>query len=737
MNGKPGRFTLTNVYATGLLLVMLVWIANAWAFDPLFTMPDVIKEGKPLPGDTEAVKCPPPKDFSMPLFLGEAVDLGLCNNPRIKATWAQIKIQAGVVGEARAAYLPTLNGWAGYLYDTIRYPGSAASDSTVNNYFFGGGLTWRILDFGGRGANRQAANNLLAAALLNHDDTIQKNLSDIIQAYFDAMTTKASWKAKAQNEGIARDTLDVAQRREANGTTARSDTLQAATALAKASLEKNRAEGAFHKAISVLIYSMGIPSQTSVLLPDDLGEMTGQEVADLDALMKDVQKNHPAIQASRAKLEAARHQVTVAQSEGLPSFDFSANYYQNARPGQSTVSQANEYALGVTLNIPLFDGFSRSYKIQEAKAQVEQKEAELQDVEYQTLMDLVKAHADATSALQNLQAADALLKAAIESLEVSKRRYEKGATDILEMLNTQSALADARMESIRSQAEWNAARLRLLASARTLNRAAVDRGSLTISASAPAGTATNSATETVTTTPPASAPTVQISADFPTVIRGMAGGQSSTLTWSSINATTCSIDQGIGTVNTSGSITVSPTTTTTYTITATGPGGTATNSVTITLTPPTPQTVILRPNANGDLTQLRQYPLSGDHYDKVDEKVPDEGSTYVGGYGAAATDLYGLTKPSSESGAIYYVRLYTRLLTGTLAQGAIETGGTIYYGTARTSSSWQTFSDQWDTNPQTGQPWTWSDIDLLQAGVFLTSGSCTQVYVEVNYTPSP
>ena len=43
MNGKPGRFTLTNVYATGLLLVMLVWIANAWAFDPLFTMPDVIK----------------------------------------------------------------------------------------------------------------------------------------------------------------------------------------------------------------------------------------------------------------------------------------------------------------------------------------------------------------------------------------------------------------------------------------------------------------------------------------------------------------------------------------------------------------------------------------------------------------------------------------------------------------------------------------------------------------------
>ena len=92
----------------------------------------------------------------MPLLLGEAVNLGLCNNHRIKEAWAQIKVQAGVVGEARAAYLPTLNGSAGYYYDTIKYPGSAAHDSTVNNYFLGASLTWRILDFGGRGANRQA-----------------------------------------------------------------------------------------------------------------------------------------------------------------------------------------------------------------------------------------------------------------------------------------------------------------------------------------------------------------------------------------------------------------------------------------------------------------------------------------------------------------------------------------------------------------------------------------------------
>ena len=339
-----------------------------------------------------------------------------------------------------------------------------------------GALTWRILDFGGRGANRRAANNLLAAALLNQDYVTQKALSDLIQAYFDALTAKAVLKTKNQTEGIAQRTLEVAQRREAKGAIARSDTLQAATALAKASLEKNRAEGAYQKAMSVLVYSIGVPSQTQVLLPDNLGEITGQEVTDLSALMADAQKNHPAIQASRAQLEAARRQVTVTRSEGLPTLDFSANYYQNGRPGQSlTISRTEETVVGVTLNIPIFDGFNRIYKTNEAKAQVEQKEAELQDVEYQTLMELVKAHADATSALQNHQASDELLKAAKESLEVSQRKFGKGAADILEMLNTQSALADAQMEHIRCQAEWNSARLRLLASAGRLGRDAVNR----------------------------------------------------------------------------------------------------------------------------------------------------------------------------------------------------------------------------------------------------------------------
>jgi hypothetical protein len=70
---------------------------------------------------------------------------------------------------------------------------------------------------------------------------------------------------------------------------------------------------------------------------------------------------------------------------------------------------------------------------------------------------------------------------------------------------------------------------------------------------------------------------VNISADYEKIVYG----DTTTLSWISLDATSVSIDNGIGQVDKIGAIPVSPTHTTTYTITATGPWGTFTDSVTV------------------------------------------------------------------------------------------------------------------------------------------------------------
>ncbi len=84
-------------------------------------------------------------------------------------------------------------------------------------------------------------------------------------------------------------------------------------------------------------------------------------------------------------------------------------------------------------------------------------------------------------------------------------------------------------------------------------------------------------------------------------------GGSSTLTWTTSNATSVSIDNGIGGVATGGSYVVAPSQSTTYTLTATGPGGTVhcTAPITVTITPPPSCTLSASPSTvtnNGQTT---------------------------------------------------------------------------------------------------------------------------------------
>jgi outer membrane protein OmpA-like peptidoglycan-associated protein len=73
------------------------------------------------------------------------------------------------------------------------------------------------------------------------------------------------------------------------------------------------------------------------------------------------------------------------------------------------------------------------------------------------------------------------------------------------------------------------------------------------------------------------APTISLSAS-PT---SMEAGSCATLTWSTTNATSVSIDPGVGTVEPSGSKQVCPSSTTRYTLTANGTGGSRTDSASV------------------------------------------------------------------------------------------------------------------------------------------------------------
>jgi outer membrane protein len=406
------------------------------------------------------------------LSLARAVDLALCSNADIQSAAATVRLRAAQLGEARAEYWPTLTASTTELRENTQFPGTSMPSSTDSAVTLYGALSWRVLDFGGRNADSRAARGLLQVALGTRDATAQKVLGTVVEAYFDAITAKALLSSKAEDESLARDTVASAERRLQRGDGAQSDVLQAKTALARAALDSNRAKGSYDKALAVLAYSVGLPTGTVYTVPEEVVASTAENDKSLIAWLNDARRSHPAIAAARADVEAAHAQVVSARSAGRPTVDFQANYYANGFPQQGlATTRQRSSTVGIAITVPLFDGFLNRYKVREAQASVSLKEAALIDTERVTLTEIVKSYYDATAAAANLDVSQDLLDSASASLVSSKRRYESGAADILELLTTQSALADARQERVRSLADWRSARLRLLATSGVLTNA--------------------------------------------------------------------------------------------------------------------------------------------------------------------------------------------------------------------------------------------------------------------------
>ena len=131
------------------------------------------------------------------------------------------------------------------------------------------------------------------------------------------------------------------------------------------------------------------------------------------------------------------------------------DYYQSGFPNQGLANvNSRQITFGLSITVPLFDGWATHYKVEQAEALVKAKEAELEDAEQSTVMGVISAHADAESALRNLSASEDLLNAAQQAFASSERRYINGAGNIVELLSTQSARADAEEERTRCLADW-------------------------------------------------------------------------------------------------------------------------------------------------------------------------------------------------------------------------------------------------------------------------------------------
>ena len=400
--------------------------------------------------DTSGAPCrPPPIDAVLGVL--EVVDQALCSNPATREAWSFARVQAAGVGVAQSDFLPALDGRLVVSRFRLNSQDSNQRNASLT-------LSWLLFDFGARSANLEAARQLLSAASATLNSTVQSVFLNALQAYYNAQAARAAVIAAIESERASRESLSAAEVRYRIGSGTPADRLQAQTAWSQATLNRIRAEGVQRNTLGKLANVMGLDANVALRL-DDLPAATPDAVfeRDLAALIGEARERRPDLKAAEAEFKAAQSGVDYARAAGLPTLSLAAGPKWEDVGGVS----ANGGSIGLTLTLPIFSGFSTTYNVRAAQARSDVQAARVDSVRLQIALDVWEAYQSLTTATQTIRTTADLLASAEHSERVALGRYKAGVGSILDLLNAQSALANARLQRVQAALDWYVSRATL------------------------------------------------------------------------------------------------------------------------------------------------------------------------------------------------------------------------------------------------------------------------------------
>ncbi len=383
-----------------------------------------------------------------PLDLADLIQIGICNNPSLNRQYMAVKIAEGNVGQSQSGYLPNISATAGADKD---YAKVQKGDSSENDpYSANVALKWLLYDFGGRSAKTEQTKAYLESAEFSYNSALQNLVFSVSQAYYNVLGAKAVLVSSKTAEESYKKSYDETKRRYELGLVSASDKLLAQTSYENSKLAVIQAENAVKTGTGSLAQLLNLPPDTAFDLarPKPKSERLDLEVDKSVSELIDIALSaRPDLRAEKSSLEAVKLNEDIVLAEALPSVSIGAGvgYRDNWRTSNPYQYSTN---VGISLSVPLFTGFSDTYKLSKAKYQTRQAEALVADTEDIIKNEVWTAYQDYQTAVSSHKISLTVLESAKENQKVAFAMYKVGKGSILNLLTAESQLANSRKESI-------------------------------------------------------------------------------------------------------------------------------------------------------------------------------------------------------------------------------------------------------------------------------------------------
>jgi len=158
-----------------------------------------------------------------------------------------------------------------------------------------------------------------------------------------------------------------------------------------------------------------------------------RQYADFGALVTTGIAQRPDHQATVEAYNAASSSVTIARSGHLPTVSASGSYgYSNQELGKLTDNR--NLSLGLTISLPIFNGFSTSNQVEQAQVSEMNAHEDLEQSKRQIAVDIRKALLDLQQAEKRVIVTQTSVFSAEMDRKIAEEKYNLGAGTLLDML---------------------------------------------------------------------------------------------------------------------------------------------------------------------------------------------------------------------------------------------------------------------------------------------------------------
>ena len=470
------RLTYLPIEQIKIILLLFVFLMAAGCSG--YHKPDVPQIDNFMPLSPEAPGSKPPEMSTakgdMPpslvrsgehwLTLEGCVLIALDKNPLNRAAKEGVVAVEEAVGEARAPYFPTLgvrsgySRWQRHAFLPSGVPATADEIGPTDEWSAGLETRLTLFDFGERRAKLQAA---IAEQGMAEEDAarIRQDIAlDVHRSFYSLVAARENLLVAEKNLARTEDHLGLINTRHEAGAVPIADVYRARVEVADSRLELVRAKNLVRLTSGDLNTAMGLPVELSVDV-DARGEKIGSpdDIA-LDQAFDQAVHMRPVLKSALQRIAARRHRVDEARSAFGPTMEAQGSY--GWRDDEFT-PEDEEWLVGLSLDLPLFTGFSRKHKLSRTKAELRQTEAETLRLIQQVRQEVWTAHSKWTESFEAIQAAGVLVKDAQESMRTTRKRYEVGAGTITDLLDAQTALARAEAMDVAARWDYHIAKAQL------------------------------------------------------------------------------------------------------------------------------------------------------------------------------------------------------------------------------------------------------------------------------------